>query len=295
MSLSKISFLLLVAIIAVSGCVSMKINKLSEQGQTAFQNNQYKEALSHYNEMISLAEGKDPKTEGKAHGEAGKAAYALNRFEDAISHFEKAAYLNYINEAMYVSFVQVTQKVDNLSKEITALEEYVQYFPDGEYIDAFKKRLYITYATSENWEKAQKLWDNLPDDAKKQEKYLEARLKQAIFHEQHPRADNIADQLLNKNPDHITALEWKAEKHFWRAEDSYQKEMKAYKNNRTTSQYKQLLKAFEQVNDDFKRSLKYFKRLYKLDPKKAYAEYLGNIYKRLDDEQTAKYYYDLAD
>jgi hypothetical protein len=54
------------------------------------------------------------------------------------------------------------------------------------------------------------------------------------------------------------------------------------------------VKAFKIVTADFKESLKYYTKLYKLYPKPEYARYLANIYARLDDEKMAKYYRDLA-
>jgi hypothetical protein len=70
--------------------------------------------------------------------------------------------------------------------------------------------------------------------------------------------------------------------------------MKAYEENKTRKQYARLLKAFKIVTVDFKLSLDYYTRLYKLYPRPEYAKYLGNIYARLSDEKNAKYYHNLA-
>jgi hypothetical protein len=75
------------------------------------------------------------------------------------------------------------------------------------------------------------------------------------------------------------------------AEDSYQKEMRAYEKNKTTRQYRQLLKALEVINANFKTSRDYFERLYKLNPDPRYATFLGNIYTRFDNKKQANYYY----
>jgi tetratricopeptide (TPR) repeat protein len=89
-------------------------------------------------------------------------------------------------------------------------------------------------------------------------------------------------------------MKWFGEKYFWLAENRYQAEMEAYEKKRTNSQYAKLLEAFKIVTRDFKTSLGYFTRLYKLYPKPEYARYLGNIYTRLDDKEKAKYYYNKA-
>jgi hypothetical protein len=83
-------------------------------------------------------------------------------------------------------------------------------------------------------------------------------------------------------------------KYFWNAEDVYVKEMTDYKNNRTTSQYKRLLNKLDEVYPTFEKARDYFLKLYKLDPRPEYAEFLDNIYNRLQEEQKAEYYYQKA-
>lgn len=68
-----------------------------------------------------------------------------------------------------------------------------------------------------------------------------------------------------------------AHKYYWKAENRYQAEMKAYNENKTRKQYAELLKAFKIVTNDFKQSLEYYTKLYNLYPKPEYAKYLGNI------------------
>ncbi len=70
--------------------------------------------------------------------------------------------------------------------------------------------------------------------------------------------------------------------------------MKAYEANKTRKQYARPLKAFETMTLDFKKSLDYYTRLYRLFHKPENANYLGNIYARLSDEKNAKYYHDKA-
>jgi len=86
-------------------------------------------------------------------------------------------------------------------------------------------------------------------------------------------------------------LDWTAKKYFWKAENRYQDELKAYEKNKTNKQYNKLLKALDIVSADFKTSLDYFKKFYTIDPNPGTAKYLGNIYNRLDDKKKADYYY----
>jgi hypothetical protein len=70
----------------------------------------------------------------------------------------------------------------------------------------------------------------------------------------------------------------------------YVREMKAYKNNRTTSQYKKLLKAWDQVWPLFRKSRDYFKKLYYIKADTQYAKYLRNIYTRMDQKDKAAFW-----
>jgi hypothetical protein len=109
-----------------------------------------------------------------------------------------------------------------------------------------------------------------------------------------PACDTLASAILEKDADNELAMKWLGKKFFWKAENRYLKELEAYEKKKTTSQYNKLLDAFETVTNDFKTSLNYFTRLYKLYPKTEYAQYLGNLYTRLSAEGKAKYYYDKA-
>ena len=104
------------------------------------------------------------------------------------------------------------------------------------------------------------------------------------------KADDLATKLLKLDANNIAALEKIGEKYFWKAENRYQIETKAYDKKKTRSQYAKLLKALDVVTADFKKSLKYYKKLYEIQPEKNHARFLGNIYARLDDREKSTYY-----
>ena len=105
---------------------------------------------------------------------------------------------------------------------------------------------------------------------------------------------NLAKKINKIEPNNIDALEVLATEYYRIAEDSYQTEMKAYEQNRTNRQYRQLLAALEVINANFRTSRDYFEKLYKLDPNPRYATFLGNIYTRFDNKKQADYYYKKA-
>jgi len=102
--------------------------------------------------------------------------------------------------------------------------------------------------------------------------------------------DSVSLVLLEKNPEHVEALEWIAKKYYWLGENRYQREMEKYNKKKTTRQYNVLLKELDLVTADFKRSLPYFEKLWKIEPGEKYASYFANIYARFNDEKKAKYY-----
>jgi hypothetical protein len=75
------------------------------------------------------------------------------------------------------------------------------------------------------------------------------------------------------------------------AEDAYQNEMKDYENNKTNRQYRHLLKALDEINENFRIARDYLERLYEINPTPRHATMLGNIYTRFDNKQRASYYY----
>jgi hypothetical protein len=85
-----------------------------------------------------------------------------------------------------------------------------------------------------------------------------------------------------------------AKKYYNIAENRYQAEMKAYENNKTRKQYALLLEALDEITEEFKISLGYFETLYRLNPRPVYANYMGNIYVRFNDQEKADYYLNLA-
>jgi hypothetical protein len=66
--------------------------------------------------------------------------------------------------------------------------------------------------------------------------------------------------------------------------------MEAYDKNKTNKQYKRLLEELKVVTTEFKDAKSKYENLYRLNPKPSYAQYLSNIYVRLNDKEKADYY-----
>lgn len=273
----------------VSCSPSAKIVQLSEEAKMAYEQKQYETALEKYEEAILLRKNKDSEN-GALYNGAGQAAHALNNTEKALQYLEKARMTKFADAGTYYTLSKIYREIDNLSKEITALQTYVEKFPGSKEFREVQNRLFETLVESQNYEQALALWSEIDDEAKKGETMLTCFLIANTALKNESVSDATAREILQINKNNITALDWLAKKYFWLAENRYQKEMKAYEQNKTRRQYAQLLAAFEILNRDFRTSLNYFLRLYELKAESEYAQFIGNIYMRFDDKQKADYY-----
>jgi len=248
-------------------CGGTKYIELTTTAEAALSGEDYETALSTTEQIITELEKKNKSADGRVYAIAGNSAYGLEQYEKSLTYLVKAQQQNYTGEMMYFNLASLYQRIDNLSKEITVLEKYNNLFP-----------------------LADSLWFQFDEALKHDLKNLEAHLAINIGQENDTICDWAAEEILKQYENHEEALNWLAEKYFWKAENRYQAEMEAYNNNKTRKQYNILLKAFKIVTTDFKESLNYYTKLYEHYPNPDYARYLGNIYARLDDEKMAEYY-----
>ncbi len=291
MKVNKIVQGLLIILIAQS-CAT---KRLTEEGTIAYEKGNYNKAFSSLEQVIEKKQNRDKQPDKAIYYRAGMAAWKLKKTDKATKYLEKADYLKHPEPRLYTTLATIYKSIDNLSKEIIALEAYHNKFPDGEKIDTINKRLFETYVESENWKKAVDLWPELTKKTQSDIDILTGYLVSNRELENDELCDKLASRILKRDPENITSLEWFAKSKFREAENTYVSEMKAYKNNRTNSQYKKLLKAWDGIWETFRTSRDYFLKLYELDPKPEYAKFLGNIYKRLDKDKKAEYYYRKAE
>jgi len=274
------------------GCGGTKYIELTTSAETALSGKDYKTALTTSEQIIAELERKSREADGQVYAIAGNSAYALEQYDKSQTYLVKAQQQNYAGELMYVNLAGLYRRIDNLSKEITALETYYKLFPEGKEINQVRGRLYQTCLESTNYELADSLWTAFDEISKLDPENLKVHLALGMEQENDSSCDWAAEEILKQDENYEEALMWMAKKYFWKAENRYQAEMEAYNNNKTRKQYNILLKAFKIVTADFKESLNYYTKLYELYPDREYAKYLGNIYARLDDEKMAEYYRD---
>ncbi len=289
----KIYNIIIVAIIALL-FTSCTVTKLTNEGQIAYEAENYEAALASWDQIIESVESKGKKAKAPIYFKSGTSALKLEQIDKARKYLESAKEVGYSLPELYASLAKVYKNIDNLSKEITALEIYREKYPQGNEINSIRARLLETYAESENWDLGIELWPEIEEQAQSDVGMLASYLIINKNLNNTTTCDKLAQQIIKLEANNITALEYYAEKYFWRAENLYVTEMKAYKNKKTSSQYKKLLKALDKVWPNFKKSRDYFLKLYKIDPMPEYAKYLGNIYTRYDDKKKAAYYYKKA-
>ena len=267
-----------------------KIESARQTAEQAFENGNYAVALTAYEKVIAEYKAEGRTAECPVYGKAGRAAMETGDVDKALDYLQMDTYTPYVSAETYRSQARGYRKIDNLSKEIMALEDYLEKYPEGEDVGHIKNRLFETYVESENWEKATGLWPELPEESKRREDMLEKWFEVNLELENRQASEKLADELLQLNPNHVKALEYNAEKAYNKAEDHYQREMKAYEENRTNRQYKRLLEELDKITEEFQVALGYYEKLWDLDPKPKYARYMSNIYARFNDKEKADYY-----
>ncbi len=294
--MSKISLILfLVLSLLLGGCSSTSnLTQLNTRAATASQSGDFEKAFATYDTYITDQKTKNKEVSGEVYGLAAQAAFRAKNFTKADEYFKQATYKAYANVDLVEDMIQVYHQIDNLSKEMDALEAFEKNYPQDSRFKENQKRLFETYIESENWDKAVALWSSFTSVQKADIHLLELYLTAQKNLDHDAEASQLALSILKKNAKSKIALDWMAQKYFWKAENRYQKEIAAYAKNKSTKQYNVMLKALDIVSSNFKKSLKYYQALYKYYPTKKYAKSISNIYLRFQDKKKAAYYKSLS-
>ena len=289
----RVLFFVIIIALVYSCSTGTKVSSVQQNADQAWEAKDYTNALAGYEQIIANYKLEQKTEECPVYGRAGLAALNTGDLSKAIDYLQMDTYTPFASEETYIGLAECFRKKDNLSKEILTLQKYLELFPEGEQIQDVKIRLFETYVESENWELAQELWPRLPD-SEINEELLSKWFTVNLALDNDEKCNILSAQLLKMNPDNIPALEWQAEKAFHKAENHYQTEMDAYEKNKTNKQYKRLLAELKVVTTEFQEAKRQYEKLYKLDPKPVYAQYLSNIYVRLNDQKKADYYREKA-
>jgi tetratricopeptide (TPR) repeat protein len=263
-----------------------------QQAEADFNAGNFDAALTGYENAMAANKSQGAPIDGVIYRNAGLAALELKQTPKAIEYLEVAKYTPAVDAETWAGLAKCYREIDNLSKEMTAIENYLENYPEGKEVGAFRVRLFELYVESENWPMAFDLWPPIAETAGTQLKLLNDYFKVNRKLGNDQNCDELAPKMLQLDDKNLVALEWQAKKYYWKAEDFYQAEMKAYENNKTNKQYLKLLESLKLATADFKISLGYFERLYAISPKPDFANYIGNIYARFDDKKNAEFYHE---
>ena len=283
--------ILVTTIIIVNGCASIgHMARLSEEADQAFEAGDYEKALTYYQDFIDAQRGQERSVGGRYYQRAGISAFETGNTGQAIEYMEAARHTDAADANTFFVLAKSYRETDNLSREITNLERYVNMYPDGEAFDDMQKRLFETLVESLNWQLAYDLWPQLSGNPYEDEDLLALYVLVNRALDKDDKAADMAEKVLELNIYNKIALDFLGRHHFHEAVNRYNREMRAYEANRTHRQYAQLLEALEIINTDLRIALDYFIHLYQQDPKPEYAGFLANIYERFQDEERANYY-----
>lgn len=225
---------------------------------------------------------------GSEFANAAKSAFKAGNSAKAKSWFDQARYKNYADDEMYVTLAKIYNGEDNLSKELSALEYYIEnYGSDNVEVNG---RLFAIYSEIDSNEQALQMWSVMDAGAKGTEANLLHYFKVNKALENNLVCDSVSLEILKMNPENMGALEWNAKKYYWAGQNRYKREMDKYNQKKTRKNYTILLKELDLVTADFKKALPYLEKLWKLDPGKEYAGYFANIYALFGDEKKTNYY-----
>ena len=224
---------------------------------------------------------------------AASDAYRAENNQLAVQWYDKARLAGYKGADMYVAFIHIFRKQNNLSREMTALQALSDGYPEESSQLNVNGRLFEIYMETDRT-KAYQQWASLPVEYKVKESSLSNFFILTKQFEEEALSDSVATELLKVNGTHIPALEWMAGKYYHKAENQYQREMDKYNKNRTHVQYTFLLNELKKISEDFRKSRDFFEKLWAQDKNSRYAAFLANIYTRLDNPDRAAYYRKLS-
>jgi tetratricopeptide (TPR) repeat protein len=151
-------FLSVVIMLAFSACSGGRYAQLAQMGDEAYRESDFQHAYEYAGKIIEGQEQKGKKADGRIYALAGKAAWELGQYASSQDYLEQARSMDYSDERMYVCLSDAYHQIDNLSKEITALEFYIHSYPGGKDIGPMRARLFETCLESENYRLADSLW-----------------------------------------------------------------------------------------------------------------------------------------
>ncbi len=291
----RLTIFLLAIVMLMSSCKqSQKLTQTSQKADLLYFQKDYQGAFDSYSSIIESYVAKKQQVPGDLYSSAGKCLYYMESRPQAMEYFNRAEQLGFQDEMMLSLRVKYYGDIDNLSKEVEALEQYSALYPDGSDIAYVNKRLYLRYVEMKEFRKAYlrypKLQANSRDSLPVLESYHQVCKKLGKADE----ADKIAEKLYSIDNNNAIGLEHVAYQAYKTTEDEYQAAVKAYEAQKTNAAYTVMVKKTQPLAARYKTARDLYLKLYGITKKPADAAILARIYQRLKDKQKADYYAKLS-
>lgn len=272
--------LLIISIVLVSACSPGKqLVSLESEVADLYQQGQYEQALIQYDKLQVLSEKNNLPISVDNQIMAGKAAHKVENFKQSAALFEAIENLE-DKEALLMGGINY-EKTGQSQKEYDYWLTQLSQFEGTDHHQSILLKIYRLEQELQNYAAANETWskidhDNNPDVMFEQVTVLEKLDK---------TSDALAlnNQILKLDDKHESALFWKADHYYHKAEKWYQSEMIKYNRDANYTTYAYLRRELKKISADFRTARDLLETLHTMAPdNKKYIGYLINTYLRLE-------------
>ncbi|MGM0622112.1 MAG: hypothetical protein ACQETJ_13755, partial [Bacteroidota bacterium] len=207
----KNSILLALVLIAAACGGPKNLTQYKQNAEQAISEGNYAQAVEEWKTYFNGQNEAENEITGAEYAEAAKTAFKADMISQATDWFDEARWAGYADEEMYLTLAEIFRDMDNLSKELTALEYYYDNF--GKDNQEVNSRLFSLYDEIDQYEKALAVWEKLPLKKQRERENIEKFFDMNKKLENEEVVDSVSSVLLEINPDHTGALEWEATKY----------------------------------------------------------------------------------
>jgi tetratricopeptide (TPR) repeat protein len=161
------SRLIIVLLVFFAACSTpSQFTGLDPDASRALRDGEYQLSLELYEDFIERHQHDVLSIPDSIYRGAGLSAYHLGQSEKSLNYLNLIRHTETADAEVHYVLALLNREIDNLSREITALEMYLEARPEGDQVKLMKERLFVTYVESRNFEKALNYgWKlrNMPD------------------------------------------------------------------------------------------------------------------------------------
>jgi peptidoglycan-associated lipoprotein len=146
MKITSVTYLIILLMVCFEPAAAQRYLK---KGDKAFEREQYKTAIDHYQEEFSRSD-KSRKTRAEVSYKTAKAYMTISDPKSAIEHFNRAERYNYHNHNMYFEMADAYLQHEKFDSALLAIEKYEAIYPDDPRVDKEIAKINRTLEMLEN-------------------------------------------------------------------------------------------------------------------------------------------------